>query len=236
MTVNKKNLRQNRVNLHKVYLNLISKTFDFVDDFFCKRKEIFLSPKQDLKIYGSLVFECTLTDLKKKNNFLNLLFVNKLRQHPIYENIFLAQELFQLLFLPCFYRMTYYLSLQHHILENGAILQIDLKKFFFFIRKEFKDYIKNVEKTYKLKYLLNIQYLKFNLRTINKDTREYIRNRKINYKSYQEIQEIKHKALAIQLLVLKALSQAKTIKEIKKYIYYLNIFLFNSDELFCGYT
>lgn len=231
----KKSLRQQRVKLHKVYLNLVSKTFDFIDKEYCGiKKNCFLTPKQNLKLYGSLVFECTLTDLKKKDNFLYKFFFNKIRQHPIYEKVFIAQELLQLVFLPCFFKMTYYTSLQHHILENGALLQIDLKKFFFFIRKELKEYIKNIEKIYKLKNLLNIQYLINNLVIINKETKEYVRNRKICTKSYQEIQAIKHKTLTILLLLLKALSKAKTKKEIKIFINNINIFLFKSDELFCG--
>jgi hypothetical protein len=232
----KKNMRQKRCNLHKSYLNLISKTFSFIDKQYCENGKIYLTPKQDLKIYGSLVFECSLTDLKKKNNFLNKLFFVKVRQHPIYENKFIVQELLKLLFLPCFDRMTYYLSLQHYVLENGAVLQIDLKKFFFFIREEFKAYLKNIKKAYKLKNLLNIKYLNYNMRLINRDTREFVRNRIVlkDY-SYQKLQEIRHKVLTILLLLLQAISKAKTIKEIRNLCNDITSFLFKSDELYCGY-
>lgn len=232
----KKSLRVKRSELHKVYLLLISKTFRFLHVEYCLKKENFLSYKQNFELYGSLVFECSLTNLKKKDNFLFKLFFSKICNHPVYEKNFIVRELLKLLFLPCFNSMTFYLSLQHHILDNGAIMQNDLRKFFFFVREEFKSYIKKIEQAFGLKNLLNIKDLQHNLKIINQTTREYVRNRKLNNNTYQEIQEIKHKTLVIQLLLLRAMSKAKTKSEIKKYSYCITVFLFKSDELYCGYV
>ena len=120
--------------INKTYLNLLKITFKFIKIYYVKNRDI--HPKRNPEIYGSLVRECSLTELKKKNNFLQKLFL-KLQQSEFYEDYFVSRELLQLLFLPCFSKREYYILLQHHILENGAVLQIDLQDYFNYVDKEF---------------------------------------------------------------------------------------------------
>lgn len=130
----KKSTRILRTSLHKTYLNLLEITFKFIKIYYVKNRDI--HPKRNPETYDSLVRECSLTELKKKNNFLQKLFL-KLQQSEFYEDYFVSRELLQLLFLPCFSKREYYILLQHHILENGAVLQIDLQDYFNYVDKEF---------------------------------------------------------------------------------------------------
>jgi len=221
-----------RTSLHKTYLKLLEKTFKFIKIYYIKNRDI--NPKRDPEIYGSLVYECSLTDLRKKNNFLKKLFL-KLQQNEFYEDYIVSRELIQLLFLPCFNKMEYYILLQHHILENGAVLQIDLQDYFNYVKTELNKYLKNISKTYNLPYLLKTKYLDYNVRFINQQTRDFTKKRIIKT-SYQEIQGIKHQSLAIQMLLLKEISKAETKKDIKKLCSKLTSFISRPDELFCGYV
>jgi hypothetical protein len=227
-----KSLRVLRTCLHKAYLQLLESTFKFIKTYYIKDRDI--NPKRDPEIYGSLVSECSLTELKKKNNFLQKLFL-KLQQNEFYEDYFVSRELLQLLFLPCFSKMEYYILLQHHILEDGAILQIHLQDYFRHVDKELKNYLACIAKTYKLSNFLNTKYLNYNMRLINTKTRDYMKKRPIKAK-YQEIQGLKHQCLAIQMMLLKEIGQAETKKNIKKLCYDLTSFVCRPDELFCGYV
>jgi hypothetical protein len=131
--------------------------------------------------------------------------------------------------------MEYYILLQHHILENGAILQIHLQDYFNYVDKELQNYLKCVAKTYNLLNFLNTEYLNYNIRLINSKTKDFIKKRTIKAK-YQEIQGLKHQSLAIQILLLKEIGKAETKKEIKKLCYSLTSFVCRPDELFCGYV
>jgi hypothetical protein len=227
-----KSLRVLRTSLHKAYLQLLEKTFKFIKIYYIKNRDI--NPKRDPEIYGSLVCECSLTELKKKNNFLQKLFL-KLQQNEFYEDYLVSRELLQLLFLPCFSKMEYYILLQHHILEDGAILQIHLQDYFNYIDKELQHYLAYIAKIYKLSNLLNTKHLNYNMRLTNIRTRDFIKKRPIKAK-YQEIQGLKHQCLAIQMMLLKEIGKAETKKSIKKLCYDLTSFVCRPDELFCGYV
>jgi hypothetical protein len=221
-----------RTFLHKAYLKLLESTFKFIKVYYIKDREI--NPKRDPEIYGSLVWECSLTELRKKKNVLRKFFL-KLQQNEFYEDYLVSRELLQLLFLPCFNQMEYYILLQHHILEDGAILQIDLQDYFNYVEKELNNYLSYVKKTYKLGYLLNTKYLNYNIRLINIKTKDFMLKRPIKAK-YQELQAIKHQSLAIQIILLREIGKAETKKQIKKLCYDLTCFVCKPDELFCGYV
>jgi hypothetical protein len=227
-----KSQRVLRTLLHQTYLQLLENTFKFIKAYYIKNRDI--HPKRNPEIYGSLVHECSLTELKKKKNFLQKIFL-KLQQNEFYEDYLVSRELLQLLFLPCFNKMEYYILLQHHILENGAILQIHLQDYFSYVDKELQNYLACVAETYNLPHLLSIQYLDYNMRFINIKTKDFIKKRPIKAK-YQEIQGLKHQALAIQMILLKEISKAETKKEISKLCYNLTSFVCRPDELFCGYV
>jgi hypothetical protein len=229
---NLKSLRVLRTFLHKSYLQLLESTFKFIKAYYIKNRDI--HPKRNPEIYGSLVYECSLTELKKKNNFLRKLFL-KLQQNEFYEDYFVSRELLQLLFLPCFNKMEYYILLQHHILEDGAILQIHLQDYFNFVAKELQNYLTWIAKTYNLPYLLDTKYLNYHMRLINVRTKDFIKKRPIKAK-YQEIQGLKHQSLAIQMMLLREIGKAETKKKIKKLCYDLTSFVCRPDELFCGYV
>ena len=225
-------MRVLRAFLHKMYLQLLESTFKFIKTYYIKNREI--HPKRDPEIYGSLVHECSLTELRKKKNFLQKLFL-KLQQNEFYEDYFVSREILQLLFLPCFSKMEYYILLQHHILENGAILQVDLQDYFSYIEKELQNYLVCVAETYDLPYLLNIKYLNYNIRVINFKTKDFVKKRQIKAK-YQEIQGLKHQLLAIQMILIREIGKAETKKKIKRLSYNLTSLICRPDELFCGYV
>jgi hypothetical protein len=158
-----------------------------------------------------------------------------LQQSEFYEDYLVPREIVQLLFMPCFRKVEYYLLLQHHALENGAALQIDLQNYFHCVEKELNTYLLCIIKTYQLPKLLKPSYLDFNMRLVNTKTKDFMKKRPIKAK-YQEIEGLKHQSLTIQLLLLKEISNAETKKKIKKLCYNLTSFLFRSDELFCGYV
>lgn len=228
---NFESIRVLRAFLHKAYLQLLESTFKFIKIYYIKSREI--HPKRDPEIYASLVYECSLTELRKKN-FLQKIFL-KLQQNEFYEDYFVSRELLQLLFLPCFNQMEYYILLQHHILEDGAILQIHLQNYFSSVEEELQNYLSYVAKTYNLPYLLNIKYLNYNMRFINLKTKDFMKKRPIKAK-YQEIQGIKHQSLALQIILLREISKAETKNKIKKLSYDLTSFVCRPDELFCGYV
>lgn len=155
----------------------------------------------------------------------------KLQQNEFYEDYFVSRELLQLLFLPCFSKMEYYLLLQHHILEDGAILQVHLQDYFNHVEKELLNYLSCVAETYNLSDLLNIKYLNYNMRLINSKTKDFIKKRPIKAK-YQEIQGLKHQSLAIQIILLREIGKAETKKKINKLCYDLTSFVCRPDELF----
>jgi hypothetical protein len=230
--VKKKPPKNLRIFLHKAYLNLLKNSFEFIKIYYVKDRDI--HPKRDPSIYASLVDECSLTEMRNKNNFLHKLFL-KLQQNEFYQDYFVSRELLQLLFLPCFSYMEYYILLQHHISENGSILQNDLKDYFNFIDKDFKIYLKCLSKTYDLKKFNNLDYLSYNMRLVNGQIRDYTKNRSTKA-TYKEIQGFKHQSLGIQLMLLKKISKAETKKEIKKWCYELTSFVSRPDELYCGYV
>jgi len=228
-----KSMRVLRTSLHKAYLQLLERTFKFIKVYYIK-DERKIHPKRDPTIYASLVCECSLTELKKKKNFLQKLF-KKLQQNEFYEDYIFSRELLQLLFMPSFKQMEYYILLQHHVLENGAILQNDIRDYFKFVRKEFKSYLIQIQKVYNLSNLLNANYLNYNMRLVNTKTKDYTKKRQIKAK-YQEIQGLKHQSLTIQMLLLQEIGKAETKKKIKKLCYNLTSFVCRPDELFCGYV
>ena len=228
-------LKSNRVLrtlLHKAYLDLLENSFDFIKIYYIKDRSI--HPKRDPKIYGSLVYECSLTEMKKTPNFLQKLFL-KLQQNEFYEDYLVSRELLKLLFLPCLDRTRYYILLQNHILENGAVLQTDLKNYFNHVNEKLEGYFRCLKKTYNLKNFCNLNHLDYNMRLTNRKTKDFTKNRSIKAK-YQEIQALKHQSLGIQLLLVKKISNAKTKKEIQKWCHKLTSFVCKPDELFCGYT
>nr|YP_009495438.1 hypothetical protein [Eunotia naegelii]AWQ64085.1 hypothetical protein [Eunotia naegelii] len=225
-------LRVRRAFLHKTYLQLLESTFKFIKKYYIKDREI--PAKRDPEIYGSLVYECSLSELRKKKNLLQKLFL-KLQQNEFYEDYFFSREILQLLFLPCFSKMEYYILLQHHILENGAVLQIDLQNYFNYVEKEFQNYLLCVSEIYNLPYLLDKRYLNYNMRFVNCKTRNFTKKRPIKAK-YQIIQGLKHQSLAIQMMLLREISKAETKNKIKKLSYDLTSFICRPDELFCSYV
>jgi hypothetical protein len=60
----KKSARVLRTQLHKAYLTLLESTFKFIKLYYIKDRDI--NPKRDPELYGSLVCECSLSELKKK--------------------------------------------------------------------------------------------------------------------------------------------------------------------------
>jgi hypothetical protein len=229
--VRKKSDRVLRSSLHKAYIKLLEKTFSFLKVYYIKDRDI--NPKRDPEIFGSLVRECSLTELKKKSNFLKKLFL-KLQQCEFYEDYILASELIQVLFLPSFHKMEYYILLQHHMLENGAVLQIELKDYFNYVHNEFYEYIKNVGETYKLVKLNNFKFLNNNIKLTNPRVKDFLKKRRLKM-TYQEIQGIKHQCVAIQMKLLEAISLVETKKHIRYFCKKLDTFICWPDELFCNY-
>lgn len=231
--IQKKSDRVLRTFLHKAYLNLLQISFNFIKIYYIKDQTI--NSKRDPLIYGSLVQECSLTELQKKNNFLQKLFL-KLKQNEFYENYFFSQELLKLLFLPSFNHIEHYILIQHHILENGAVLLIDLKNYFDYVKKELTVFLKCIAETYNLKNFNNSKYLNYNMRLLNQQTKDFIKKKLPLKKNYQKIQGLKHQFLGIQLLLLKEISKSENKKDIKHWCYNLTIFTCNPDKFFCGYV